>query len=282
MLANWGAMRDDFGLWAVSLCEKDSKATVRLLPELDALLNQERVAVSVLTSYLLTHHPARQPVVFDALVRALRRDIDSMPYWKKSDYSSRVSSLIEDAVGVALVATFPGLFESPDLFERPLLTGHSPPDQVFSDLLAVYPTKLALVENRVLRALRSEEVALRREGAAFVGAVHDYDDGPLPRRIVTVIVGLLKDSDIAVKRYAANALSDVPFRGVDIRVALRDALRDKDADVRSDAAFALMEYEEGALVALPELLRLVEEEHVGVQRSALRAIGAMWPSARRR
>jgi HEAT repeat protein len=117
---------------------------------------------------------------------------------------------------------------------------------------------------------------------ALVGALKDPDrdvrrnaahalSGFENARIVEPMTSLLKDEDVQLRKHAANALARLgDERAVP---ALITALKDADPEVRVHAARALGQV--GDARAVDPLTAALKDENVNVRRTAIRALGAI-------
>ncbi len=125
--------------------------------------------------------------------------------------------------------------------------------------------------------------ALLRDASFPEGRRYDRDElaalGPDGKAAAPALADLLRDSDAAVKRKAAETLGAIGPAGRDAaRRRLLDALDDPDADVAAAAAAALGKLGPPTKAEATDLLTLLHEKPAA-RRYALDAIRAMGPDA---
>jgi hypothetical protein len=108
------------------------------------------------------------------------------------------------------------------------------------------------------------------------GVAADSPGKPSPNEVVIRrLVEALNDSDLDVRQNLGVALAKIGPASVE---PLTAALKDKSADRRAGAAYALGLIGSEAKTALPELLELLKDDDVGVRRQASFAIGRIVPA----
>ncbi len=104
---------------------------------------------------------------------------------------------------------------------------------------------------------------------------------PADRRLdddtVRRLIDALKDSDFEVRQNLATALAKTGPRAVPL---LREALKDKLAERRSGAAYALGLLGDAGRPALPELLDALNDPDTDVRRQASFALARVVPAGR--
>lgn len=101
--------------------------------------------------------------------------------------------------------------------------------------------------------------------------------GPIDDDVIRQLVDGLKDPDFEVRQNLAAALAKT---GVRTLPPLREALKDRLAERRSGAAYALGLLGEAARPALPELLEALNDPETDVRRQASFAVGRVIPAGR--
>jgi outer membrane protein assembly factor BamB len=96
---------------------------------------------------------------------------------------------------------------------------------------------------------------------------------------IPLLVDLLRDERISFRRFAADALIDLPPETESIQPALRRALRDEDSDVAGDAARALGALRVRAGPSVPALVKTLSHEDPYVRIYAAEALASIGPKA---
>jgi HEAT repeat protein len=115
---------------------------------------------------------------------------------------------------------------------------------------------------------------LRDEGSpVFLDALRVLSIGPAARAAAPAVLPILRSKDAARRVEAVRVLAAIRARGRPVRQALRAALGDRDAGVRSAAAEALARL--GDAEAVPGLTRLLKDTVGYVRRAAASALEAL-------
>ncbi|MFL6227775.1 MAG: PQQ-binding-like beta-propeller repeat protein [Pyrinomonadaceae bacterium] len=96
---------------------------------------------------------------------------------------------------------------------------------------------------------------------------------------IPLLVELLRHSQVAFRRFAADASIDLVPDTVSIQPALRRALRDEDSMVAGDAARALGALGESASPSVPALVKALSHEESSVRIYAAEALATIGPKA---
>jgi len=96
---------------------------------------------------------------------------------------------------------------------------------------------------------------------------------------IPLLVELLRHEQVSFRRFAADALIDLPPNTELIQPALRRALRDEDSDVAGDAARALGALGKRATPSLRALIRTLSHEDPYVRIYAAEALASIGPNA---
>ncbi len=96
---------------------------------------------------------------------------------------------------------------------------------------------------------------------------------------IPLLVELLRHEQVSFRRFAADALIDLPPNTEVIQPALRRALRDEDSDVAGDAARALGALGKRATPSLRALMRTLSHEDPYVRIYAAEALASIGPNA---
>jgi HEAT repeat protein len=115
----------------------------------------------------------------------------------------------------------------------------------------------------LLACLQDPNDAVRREAAAALRAFCDPT-------VISHLIAALRDEDIDVRRSTADSLAKL---GTDAVLPLIDALRDKNAGVRMNAAYVLGAIGDARAVA--PLIGSLQDLHVDIRRQAAHALGVI-------
>ena len=96
---------------------------------------------------------------------------------------------------------------------------------------------------------------------------------------IPLLVELLRDEQTSFRRFAVDALIDLPPDTERIQPALRQALRDADAEVVGDAARALGALRSRASASVPALVKTLSHEDPYVRIYAAEALASIGPKA---
>jgi outer membrane protein assembly factor BamB/HEAT repeat protein len=96
---------------------------------------------------------------------------------------------------------------------------------------------------------------------------------------IPVLVDLLRDARVSIRRDAVDALIDLPPHTESIQLALRRALRDEDAQVAGDAARALGALGHRASPSVGALVKTLSHEDPYVRVYAAEALASIGPKA---
>ena len=94
-----------------------------------------------------------------------------------------------------------------------------------------------------------------------------------------LLLYLLRDEDVSLRRFAADAFIDLTPDTVSIQPALRRALRDEDSMVAADAARALGALHNRASPSVPALVRALSHEEPHVRIYTAEALASIGPNA---
>jgi outer membrane protein assembly factor BamB len=96
---------------------------------------------------------------------------------------------------------------------------------------------------------------------------------------IPLLVELLRHQQVSFRRFAADALIDLPPDTESTQPALRRALRDKDSMVAADAARALGALRQRASPSVPALITALSHEEPHVRIYAAEALASIGPKA---
>src|SRR5262249_31079603 len=96
---------------------------------------------------------------------------------------------------------------------------------------------------------------------------------------IPLLVELLRHEQVSFRRFAADALIDLPPDTKSIQPALRRALRDEDSMVAADAARALGALGKTAIPSVRALVKSLSHEEPHVRIYAAEALASIGPSA---
>jgi outer membrane protein assembly factor BamB/HEAT repeat protein len=96
---------------------------------------------------------------------------------------------------------------------------------------------------------------------------------------IPLLVDLLRDARVTIRRNAVDALIDLPPQTQSIQPALRRALRDEDAEVAGDAARALGALGAKAAASVRALVRTLAHDDAYVRVYAAEALASIGPAA---
>ncbi len=126
----------------------------------------------------------------------------------------------------------------------------------------------------LLKILRSDESVLVR--VAVVGTLAEF--GPRDDVIEALVKTLKTDEDGCVREGVVRALRDMVPKATTVTPALIDALKDRGAGVRQQAALALAEFGEPKKVIVC-LIAALNDEDEGVRWAVADSLGALCPEA---
>jgi HEAT repeat protein/beta-lactamase regulating signal transducer with metallopeptidase domain len=116
----------------------------------------------------------------------------------------------------------------------------------------------------LIAATKDSEVAVRREAAQALGQIESQASGP-------ALIALLRDSDAETRKEAASALGEI--KPADAVPALSAIAKDPNAEVRKEVNQALGQIQDKR--ALPALAAATTDAEVEVRREAVEAIGEL-------
>ena len=155
-------------------------------------------------------------------------------------------------------------------------------DEWAARLLATDPKVRALAEATLVKAAPRSLPALRRLLAGADENVH-VATLEIVRRIgppaIPVLVDLLRDQRVSMRREAVDALIDLTPQTEGIQPVLRRALRDEDATVAGDAARALGALGPRASPSVGALVRTLSHDDPYVRIYAAEALASIGPKA---
>ena len=199
---------------------------------------------------------AQQPQTPDSTVDSVQASTPRTSEFRVRELQRRLERLSRKAM-----ASFSRAPRPPRVAIAPM-----PPMPAMAPVAAIAGVNWPKVSIDAQRAERQAEAAVAWGSGLDGRKRHDTTSVAVP-----ALISALKDSDVEVRRAAAQSLSNLQDpRAVP---ALIEALKDSDAEVRASAAEALGNLEDAR--AVPALIGLLKDGNVEVRRHALGALRNM-------